>query len=73
MNKFKFKFKGSIIWVGDYSECIQIREPYWNGKYCKLTDKIQFGMCLPKTCTETDVVHLVNFGKFLMDYILSNK
>lgn len=32
--------KGGIQWIGDYRECIGIKEEEWNGKYCLLTASV---------------------------------
>ena len=27
---------GSLMWIGEYFECINVTQPDWNGKYCFL-------------------------------------
>ena len=29
-------FLGSLLWAGEYFECINVTQPDWNGKYCFL-------------------------------------
>ncbi len=64
--------RGNILWVGEYSECINVKEPWWTGKYCSLNQPTKFGMslstpwkygmCLPNSCSQEDVANIVNFG-----------
>jgi hypothetical protein len=61
---------GSFSWLGEYSECIKIKEPSWNGKYCYIVNEkfkpqllpLAFGVCFPKTCSQKDIVTLLEHG-----------
>lgn len=63
---------GNVQWRGEYSECINTTEPYsdWHGKYCSIskpTDpsnplsfSLQWGICVPHTCSNADLAQLIN-------------
>ena len=76
--------KGATLWLGEYSECIKIKQLDWNGKYCSLiktanpfslANSIQYGMCLPEKCYQADIILLVNHGIYLFqfNYLKINK
>jgi hypothetical protein len=57
--------KESGKWIGDYKECISVDEPGFQPKYCLFnTPILQYGMCVPKSCSSSDVASVINFGNY---------
>jgi len=50
-------------WVGDYSECISVDEPGFSSKYCLINSPLQYGICMPKSCSSKDIASVIDFGK----------
>ena len=31
---------GNTVWIGEYNQCIGVKEKNWNGKYCYISQKV---------------------------------
>lgn len=75
-------------WIGEYDECINIKETNWNGKYCSFItfDKdlmpgiVKFlqsfvfvrGFCASTQCSKYDISVILNHGKLKFTTIIIN-
>jgi hypothetical protein len=84
--------QGNVLWLGDYKECLNTTNEVigWSSKYCAiqksqpldgkqfdLTSLVKYGICMPKNCSNDDIISILNLCNFfpsnLYFYYLSHK